>query len=188
MLLKRLKAETAELHQEVEALAFADKILSHALSLGEYKRLLSVNYRFHASLEPQLENVLDLKEAALLKVEERRKQPLLLKDMAMIGMGIPSLADPSFRVCHSAQALGVLYVMEGATLGGAVILKSLKNNSAFSEITHFYYYGCYGKQTAHHWTSFCEALVALADTDSKQDQVVQSARAAFQFYKSLLKD
>lgn len=63
------------------------------------------------------------------------------------------------QISHNdeAEALGALYVLEGATLGGQVIIKRLKKNEPFSTLP-LAYYNVYADHTGVMWTQFLENI------------------------------
>ena len=62
-------------------------------------------------------------------------------------------------VCGLVFALGSLYVMEGSTLGGAVITKALRH-AAWLPPGGFRYFNPYGAETGRMWRRFQDAFRA----------------------------
>jgi heme oxygenase len=65
-------------------------------------------------------------------------------------------------------AMGALYVLEGATLGGSVIQKQLAQNINFPEKIALHYYRCYGAQLMANWKQFLEVLNGIADEQHEE--------------------
>ncbi len=108
-----LKAATAEHHERLERRV---DIAARLRSRDAYRELLERFYGFYQPLEERLrpyEQTFPL----------RPKAPLLARDIEALG-GDPHTLPVASRLPPTRtaeEALGVLYVLEGATLGGAVI-------------------------------------------------------------------
>jgi heme oxygenase len=179
-----LKTETRPHHDSIEQYSLGDKIMDGSLTLGEYKDLIFKNYIFHAEIEAQLERFLkDLPE-----FEARKKTGLLLKDveeLRIVSDFLKHFATPVFK--NRAEALGAMYVMEGATLGSAMIYKQLKKNEEIAAKSSFYYYRGYGAETGIRWKSFLKMLADEIQTESDKRDAVSGAIQTFQAFEELLK-
>ncbi len=74
----------------------------------------------------------------------------------------PALPLRALPVGDAAAALGALYVMEGATLGGRVILRGLAVDAATRARLGFL--DPYGAASGAMWRRFCEILTAVVPT------------------------
>ena len=86
------------------------------------------------------------------------------------GPNLPPLTD-------RAAALGVLYVIEGSTLGGRLIARHLRQGGVIPADA-FHYFEIYGADTGEMWRSVCRALDTIADPDGA-DRSVRTAIAMF---------
>ncbi|MGZ5285453.1 MAG: biliverdin-producing heme oxygenase, partial [Kaistella sp.] len=84
---------------------------------------------------------------------------------------------------NEAEAFGILYVMEGSTLGGNMIAKQLSKNPDFQEVT-FSYFRCYGDKTGSYWKSFKEVMDRNI-TPEFHDDCVSGAQKAYGFLLDL---
>jgi heme oxygenase (biliverdin-IX-beta and delta-forming) len=190
MVALRLKTETKPSHDSVERFAHSDKIMDHSLSLDQYRELIVSQYLLHHHLEAQLAEVLSPEQLAALEFDQRRKLPFLAQDLAEVAPGAPEdatdlLAD--YRLASVYDALGAMYVLEGSTLGGAVIRRELaKNPHLVGQVADFRYYGCYGPLIGERWKNFQGLLNAWAVTDEQQDAVVAKAKETFALFERLL--
>lgn len=160
-----LRAGTDECHQRLERrLALLDEELSAA-------RYAAVLVRFHAiwqGLEPRLAELLD--DEAFWR--PRRRLPWLDADLAGLGCATPALVGPP--VLESlAAGLGALYVVEGSTLGGRVILRHL-DRLGLRPATYF---AGYGEATGRMWKGFLAKLQAVPE--SAAATAVAGATATF---------
>ena len=107
-----LRSATAIQHKGLEA----SLLLTHPdLDHATYQRIIEAYYGFHAPLQVLIN--------AFHADPERQKVPALLKDLRALGLTDAQIATlPQCRdlpqIDSQARLLGVMYVMEGATLGG----------------------------------------------------------------------
>lgn len=157
-----LRAQTASLHGGLEKrMPFFSERLDHAL----YTRLIQAYYGFYQPLEATLQRSPWL--PAGVDLQQRLKVPTLLLDLRALGCdphvlpqceALPSLDSP-------ASCLGVLYVLEGATLGGQVLRREMyarlgldaHNGAAFLDV--------YGQETGRRWKAYLN-LLEQQPTDS----------------------
>lgn len=186
MLAQRLKEETKAQHDAVEQYAYTDKIMSKSLALAEYQDLIVCNYLFHQVVEPAIAQALGQHQAAL-QWHERQKMGFLQNDMAELGLIAPDARTlPAFEINSLAEALGAMYVMEGSTLGGAMICRQLAQTPGLGHLK-FHFYGCYGPQTGPKWKAFMEILHQLANTPQQHDEAVAKATETFELFRHILR-
>ncbi|MES2766671.1 MAG: biliverdin-producing heme oxygenase [Bacteroidota bacterium] len=180
-----LKTQTRPHHDSIEQYSLSDKIMDGTLTLDEYKTLLFKNYIFHASIENSLEKFLkDLPDFG-----SRKKTGSLLKDLAELnymGNSFKKFSPPAFK--NKAEALGAMYVMEGATLGGAMIYKQLLKNEEIARVSSFNYYRGYGEKTSEKWKSFLQILSDEVKTEDEAHDTLSGAIQTFQAFEKLLKE
>lgn len=158
-LLARLKADTRPHHEAAET---ALDLLGAGLTLARYRDVLSWLRPRHAQLEAPLEAL--LREAlppttwAELNLPGRRKVPLLDLDLAALDARPGPAPTPPDWVRTEGHAWGVLYVLEGATLGGQLVVRHLRHLNFPQGALR--YYGGYGDQTGPRWRTFGTLLSA----------------------------
>lgn len=189
-LLQRLKAETRPHHERAERTV---RLLDPGLTLEHYRHHLEALYGFYGPLEAALSQQLgDL--IPELRVPERWKLPLLTRDLHILGHDAASLA----RLPRASwlplltgvpEALGCSYVLEGATLGGQLILRHLERHFAGVPAGDFAFFRAYGDGIGPMWKSFGEALIRAsmaADSQLFDARVVQSAKDTFDAFERWL--
>jgi heme oxygenase len=168
MLQQVLKEATKTNHDELETLMFVNEIMSGTLSLHQYQQILTTNYIVHKAFEDFLFENLSMDLAQQLDISYRHKLAALRADMQELNINLPEdniLEDVIFEK-DDASILGALYVMEGATLGGSVIVKKLQTNPQLNNLgLNFNYYGAYGDQLMPRWKTFCEVLNQQPESD-----------------------
>ena len=177
-LAQRLRAETRSEHDAIES----SLALPHSIrDAGDYLRLLSGFYGFYLPLEQAL-LVLDWEHSGI-DLTERLKAPLIRADIEACGAEVDSIPHcPTLPPCSKiAEGFGCLYVLEGATLGGAMIHRELRARFGDWLTGKDHYYQCYGQERGAMWRRFNGALDQFGtECDSAdQDRVIHSARATF---------
>lgn len=90
----------------------------------------------------------------------------------------PTLSAPSLPIASTAAALGALYVTEGATLGGRMILRAVSASGHGDEALAFL--DPYGEETGAMWLAFCAvANQQLNDTVDGLAEAICAAQATF---------
>jgi heme oxygenase len=107
-----LRAETRELHEEL------DSLIGHFESLDDYERFLVGSYRHRAPAEAAI-----AADAHGLGFGPRRLVPELRQDLADLGLPVPA-TEPLDLSKDIACLLGAAYVVEGSALGARVLVKS----------------------------------------------------------------
>jgi len=183
MIANLLRTQTTEKHQQLESLMFVNDIMNNTLSIGDYKKLLTINYIIHQKLENKLANMLDSEIAEQLQMKNRLKLESLEQDLSYWEIDALSLPALDFELFipdnDNAEVLGALYVLEGATLGGNVIKKHILANHNFAgKEEGLNYYGVYGDELGAKWKTF---VSVLNDTVQEADyeKTINSANKTF---------
>ena len=174
----RLRAETRHQHAAVEGtLAF----LVPDVRPAAYRAFLARWHGFHRVVEPRLD-AWHLR-ARLLDWPPRRKLRLLEDDLRALGVGgeqvrrLPVCPDVP-AVGGTATALGVLYVVEGSTLGGAVLRRRLADGRIPADA--FGFLSSYGDEVGPRWRGYRAASARWVDEHPEDgDRVVAAARRTF---------
>lgn len=173
-----LKEQTKELHDLVEEKLMSHKIMDRSFTLAEYTALLQHNYRFLLHFEETVFKYFSATTGEKLHLEKRRKLPLIKKDLTSLRINT-SIPETSVDIKNEAEALGILYVMEGATLGGNIIAKNLAKNPHFENIT-LNYFGAYGAETGFLWKNF-QQLLSEKENEYPAEDFLDGAKKAYHF-------
>ncbi len=152
MILDRLKEATRDNHQRLEE---GLDVSSRLFSLSDYRSLLLRWWGFYVPIERDISFAV-AQTNSQFEFGARRKTGLLLQDLQALGVSeaelksAPQCADlPELR--DFAAALGCLYVLEGATLGGQIISRLLRQNLGLTAENGAAFFNAYGKQTGRMW-------------------------------------
>lgn len=174
--LKELRTLTAPAHEALEAHPLSQSITKPGLSRQDYIRYLQVMQRMVTSTEATLHPLL---RDVLPDIAAREKSAWLKKDLAALGAAANPY--PPFAVPKSsdiAYSLGAYYVLEGSTLGGRVILKSLPEGLKASGATS--YFEGYGAETGAMWKGFQEVITSCAAaTPANAAAIISGAEDTF---------
>ena len=180
-MLKCLKEATGARHAALERRL---PLLNADLTLSTYLQFVQKLYGFYEPLEFTLTE-LTWWEAIGVDYSLRRKAPRLREDLLALGHTDPSIAAlPHCRslppLTTEAQLWGCLYVIEGATLGGQIIIKNLHRHIGLTAVSGASFFDGYGAQTGSRWKAFCAALMDRgADSAADRDEMLSSANQTF---------
>jgi heme oxygenase len=175
-LLERLKTETRPAHDRIEEAMDLDRRIA---SRDSYKNLLIRFYGFHNAWEKAAGTVAS--DRAFF--ERRCKTTLLSKDLVALGLNEDDIirlpqCDPLMPLPSSAAVLGSMYVVEGSTLGGAIIAREVERKLGLGPETGCAYFRSYGREIAVMWKQFGARLMQASSPDA-DDVIVETARQTF---------
>jgi heme oxygenase len=170
-----LKAATESAHERLDRLLALD---TPGLALSQYVRYLRFMHAWHSAIEPRLES----RALMVLGIDmrARAKLPWLEADLAHFGVPpalFPRLSLPPLET--GVAQLGCAYVMEGATLGGAVLYRRVAPRFNLGPFTGASYLYGRGSETGAWWKRFVEALDAAPLDPTDREECIESARATF---------
>ena len=176
-LLRRLKSETAALHELAEEHV---RILDQDAAPEDYHRYLVAMHGYHAPLEERFAAHAGL-AAAGFEAPLRKKRHLIERDLAGLGdlrtawPACPRLPD----IGPLARAVGTAYVIEGSTLGGRFILAKLPPALAPLRGRATAFLEGYGAATGDRWRAFGELVGRAVGSPAEEDAAVDAACETF---------
>lgn len=186
--LMAVKEQTRAEHQRAERQL---NLLRPELSENEYRSLLEGFLSFYDPAERALEAGLSRSAQAELDLSARLKGAKLREDLASLGATrFPPTAELPFstRGFEDADYLGMMYVMEGATLGGQVISRHLASALPASSQNALHFYSGYGAQTGARWKDFQNWVRAHVRTPAQKARFCASAERTFRAFNDTLAD
>lgn len=177
-ILQRLRVETRDAHAAIEkTIALTEK----TLTLGAYRQVLESFYGFYKPVE---DAIAAAGMPAWLDLAARSKTAHLEVDLQRLrppgASALPFCSSPP-PLGKVAQRLGCLYVLEGATLGGVLVSRHIRETlGVYPESGGRFFHG-YGSSTAVMWNDFRAGLLSFASVaPHQQDLIVATARATFE--------
>jgi heme oxygenase len=162
----RLRAATQDHHQRLEEQV---DILGRIATPEGRRDLVEGFSGLHADAEAALAPW--LADLPGLDFQARRRSAHLARDLAVVGGAAPTARPIAVR--GVAEALGLMYVLEGSTLGGRVIRKQVAARGG--DMAGLSFLDPYGERVGERWRSFLSVLGDEPDTDA----LVAGALAGF---------
>ncbi|MEC7351659.1 MAG: biliverdin-producing heme oxygenase, partial [Planctomycetota bacterium] len=78
-----------------------------------------------------------------------------------------------------ASLLGVLYVLEGSTMGGSMMKPRIAKQLGLTSGSGLNYYGCYGHQVRARFDDFKSRMGTAVDGSGAEPRVLEAARNTF---------
>jgi heme oxygenase (biliverdin-IX-beta and delta-forming) len=175
-ILARLKTETRAAHDRIEAAMDLDRRIA---TRDGYRGLLICFYWFHKAWEEEAAD----KAHDRSFFERRRKTQHLVQDLEALGLKSEDIirlpqCRPLMPLSAPEAVLGSMYVVEGSTLGGAIIARDVENRLGLTAETGCAYFRSYGRDIAAMWKSF-GAVLLEASSPEADDLIVESAQKTF---------
>jgi heme oxygenase len=175
----RLRSATQPVHLELERhLA----ILDPDVSMVRYTQIIAVFYGFYRPLEAGLERLNALAPARAFPLRARTK--LLERDLLALGLDLQSISElptcidlPGLR--EPEDFAGCLYVVEGASLGGQVITRSLRERLKLTDDGGTAFFAGDGTFTVARWKCVLDWLEHVGHSGLRIEQIVTSACETF---------
>lgn len=180
---QRLKDATATLHQELEDLPISKSILKTEVTSDDYLRYLDLMHDIIKEVET---NIFPLLVYEVSDLDQRIKAPFLEQDFVHLSYQ-KTQSTPVFKnldkAISTAFALGIVYVIEGSSLGGRVIYKHIHKQLGYDNNSGASYFAGYGDETGSLWKNFISTLVAFEKNHNNSDIIIEGANYAFQSIK-----
>lgn len=186
-----LKQATATAHANLEQLPISSSIMKPDVTMAEYSRYLQVMYQVINEVEKRFFHVVS---SVFSDMNLRAKSDLIKEDLKKIG-GIPEAksslifdsADKS-----TAFIVGIIYVVEGSTLGGRYMLKNINSVIDFGGQNATTFLDGYGNTTGSMWKKFANELSEFEAVTKSSSDIIAGAQHAFEaihnhFLTSLVK-
>lgn len=195
-ILSQLREKTNSIHQSTEALPLMRRLGQGLATATDYANFLSTLLLIYSDLEENLQRNERLNEV-LPDLEERRKIPALTSDLSELALrgfhgrtsnlGRYAKHFAPARTCLPS-ALGCLYVVEGSSLGGLVLLKSLSELLQSLDQKCASFLRGYGSQTQSKWKGFCNTLNSTPFDSGEEVLLLDRAVEMFELINSELKE
>ncbi len=190
-IMKRLKEETAEYHEELESLPFFVALSEKKLRLEHYVHQLRSLAIICGVFESEIQKVNDAKVNSIWH-DDFVKLPLLNEDIDFFK---PRVIAEDFKAIDFAlkvagkirlrrtsdplTLLGYLYVLEGTTLGNDMHLPDIVGTFRLKGLNGCRYYASYGEQVHAKWAEFSANMNATVGIGDDQNAVIEAAKEAF---------
>ncbi|NBL65301.1 heme oxygenase [Flavobacterium sp. NST-5] len=176
--LDNLRETTKESHLFLESLPVSKSILSPEIDIKSYSLylnlMLDVTLALESEVFPLIKNEVD-------NLELRKKSSAIENDLNQINQSRNS-RNFSFNIDANTSvgfAMGIMYVLEGSTLGGRFILKNISEKLNLDENKGASYFSGYGNKTGNFWKNFLANLTSFEAENNAEITIIEGADFAF---------
>lgn len=179
--LDELRTKTNSQHKRIEQTAISRAIVSPQLTWNEYKQYLQKVLCIHEAAE---KIVFPLVSPHIHDISERVKTDKILLDLKIMGVQpenhLDIFIDPHF-VPTTNFCFGMMYVLEGSTLGGIYILKNIMASIGREGGVSANFLNGYEEFTGSRWKQFLEILIEYRKKVDNQGaaEIIDGAVYAF---------
>ncbi len=167
---QRIKTETADLHRQTEHSRLSLALMSEGVTEEDYAAYLARMRDIVAYYE---NSVFSNLSEIIPDIEHRRKLHLLEADLAAYEEEVRPFSLPHSD--SSTTLLGYMYVLEGSSLGGALIHKHLRSHIDVPGN----FFNCYGNDLSARWKSFLDIIGTYGLDEKAAEEIIKGARIAF---------
>ena len=172
-----LKGATAALHADVERQPCFSRLMMADVTVADVVRAISVLHAHHAMWEPALESALSgIAPHGFLA--RRARLPALQADLTRHAVIARAPADPRAGLGVD-EAMGWLYVHDGARHGALVIRKHLARCLGETVANRFSAFSGSGKDVAEMWAETRGLIAQCIQTEDQLRRAVAGAQSAF---------
>jgi heme oxygenase len=152
-----------------------------------YADCLSMFQAIFAALEDRLATF-NASRQIEIDFEVRCRSPALRLDLAALGRFEAKPVDLAAGPECFSEALGALYVLEGSTLGGKMILADISGRLGASIAGATRFFEGHGAHAGAMWLAFRKALDSYAnDNAAMADRIVDGATKTFQLFADAMR-
>lgn len=173
-----LRVATRGPHRTLDHHPLLAPLLTHEVSVAQYGNALAALHGVYTRAEKWIFDCLDQQPGAF-DYSARRKLPKLEADLALLHRQ-PVPCGPEITTPFSIGSLvGILYTIEGSTLGGQVIARLLRQYAPPGIPMQFF--SGYGELTGQNWSAF----MAFADSQCPESDYVVAVSASVNLFEAI---
>lgn len=177
--LSNLRSQTGPEHKSLEEEPVSLALQSEHVSNQDYRIYLEKMYALFAGLEADIfPKVADV----IPDLHARKKLAHLSADLKSLGNteeNIANIQPVHFTVNDKADALAIMYVLEGSTMGGRILYKHVNKHLQKTLESGAAFFGGYGEKTGSMWKAFLDPFTKYAVEQRKEDAIIAKAKETF---------
>lgn len=184
----QLKNLTKPFHDALEATPLALALASGTLSKKTYIQYLQALYLLHEKLENPIQNMSEWHKYHI-NPDSHCRLHLIAADLGALGA---STQEHPFNIdihvnWNFPAAIGVLYVLEGSTMGGRLLAQRNQHILGDDGRSATRYFEAYGDETMARWGAYCDFLSRYGTMHPEKDaEVILGACGMFLSMKGVL--
>ena len=179
---RRLKRETMAVHQQLETQL---GLLDPSLGIYGYRRVLETFYGYYLPVEIDVTRLAAAEPP--LEFSLRARAELIERDLLALGRSPVELA--ALPLCRDRPELscsedlaGSLYVLEGACLGGQVLIPLLHRRLGIAKDSGAAFFAGDEERTLPRWAVIVAWLDGLPRTGASTAKIISAAKATFEAF------
>lgn len=174
-----LKEATKKPHTDLESLPIASEMMNPNVTLEQYQKYLLAMYQVINEVESQ---IFPQVNSVFSDLTQRSKSQLLASDLKEIGAFDLPKNQRIFDITGKSVAflIGLLYVVEGSTLGGRYMLKNIESAIDIEGKIATTFLSGYGNSTGSMWKKFMNELSKFESTTKSSSEIIAGAQFGFQ--------
>jgi heme oxygenase len=186
---EQLKTLTKPFHDQLENTVLARSLADGSVSRDRYERYLGHLLTLHSVIEEKIRHYPQWKEYNL-DITQRVRYPLLQSDLTSLNAPESAASLPPLAVSWSfATAVGVMYVLEGSTMGGIFLAQRLSHLLGDDGLPATRYFQGYGELTMPRWGEYCTFLERFSLQEPKShEEVILAACAMFLLMQKVMNE
>jgi heme oxygenase len=182
----QLRLATQQQHRSLDQHPMVAGLTQADYPLSRYRQLLQTYLPLYQTLETAINAYLHHQPAGFDYLD-RNKAAWLSQDLSHFQDLSAGRPQPHSRHINSlGELIGILYVLEGATLGGAYIAKALKQHHGLDQHNGARFFHGYGELTQEKWQALIQFSQIIAADQSQRQAAESAAIATFSLFAQAL--
>lgn len=182
---RHLRQGTHAAHVALNHHPMLSGIIHPGYPLSRYQALLAAYLPLYSGLEEAIEGFIG-KHPGGFDYAPRRKRHLLESDLQFFGHSAAPSPTPIPLIQSQAELIGVLYVIEGSTLGGDFIARLITRHLGIDASRGCEFFNAYGTKTQERWQEFCAFIETATNDPSLSATAAQRAISTFALFRQAL--
>ncbi len=188
-MLKYLKENTTQIHNELEQNNLAKKIMDHSISHQEYRDLLLQNYLFYYTVETEALRKAETLTPAMQSFVASKKSDQLALDLQSLGIDseeIEQVQKLDFKLKTESEILGAIYVSEGSALGGMMIRKQVPKCPALDDVKNHHFFNPNAANPLDRWKTFKANVESYDQEKLNKEEALSAAIKTFKLFEKTI--
>jgi len=182
---RHLRQSTHAAHIALNHHPVLSGIIHAGYPIARYQALLAAYLPLYIGLEKAIEQFIS-QHPSTFDYAPRRKRDLLASDLQFFGYSATPLTLPVPPIESQAELIGVLYVIEGSTLGGDFIARLITQNMSIDAGRGGEFFNVYGAKTEERWQEFCTFIESCEHDTTFSETAAQRAISTFELFRQVL--
>ena len=186
-----LREATHDQHIRLHKHPLLATIMQPNYQLSDYHKLLLAYFELYQFVEARIQQYLN-DHTVNFSYKERSKLPWLVNDLAFFhikpiacnNLSLPVLNFP--HITSLGQLVGILYVLEGSTLGASHMAQKLAEQHSLTSDTGSCFFSGYVDKTQPYWQQFIAFSDTLSGDIPQSQEALKAACQTFELFSAIL--